>query len=53
MMMRFHKLTPHQREKLTEVQGADVAVLLAPAGGGKTFVAIQRMLQVLHGPTVC
>ena len=53
LMMRFSKLTPHQREKLEEVRAAKVAVLLAPAGGGKTFVAIQRMLQVLHGPTVC
>jgi hypothetical protein len=48
IMMRFAKLTMHQREKLTEVRGAKVAVLLAPAGGGKTFVAVQRVVQVLN-----
>ena len=47
-MMRFNKLTLHQREKLEQVRGAKVAVLLAPAGGGKTFVAIQRVMQVLN-----
>ena len=50
LMMRFSKLTPHQREKLEEAraQTAKVAVLLAPAGGGKTFVAIQRVVEVLN-----
>ena len=43
-MMGFTKLTPHQREKLKELRAANVAVLLSPAGGGKTFVAIQRVL---------
>ncbi|KAH8052729.1 hypothetical protein JL722_9860 [Aureococcus anophagefferens] len=37
---RLSALTPHQREKLDAVR-ARVAVLTAPAGGGKTFVAIQ------------
>ena len=49
--MRFAKLTMHQREKLTEVRAAKVAVLLAPAGGGKTFVAVQRVVQVLSEAT--
>ena len=30
------------------MRGAKVAVLLAPAGGGKTFVAVQRVVQVLN-----
>ena len=38
----------HQREKLEAVRRASVAVLLAPAGGGKTFVAVQRVVQVLN-----
>ena len=50
-MMRFGKLTPHQREKLQEVRAANVAVLLSPAGGGKTFLAIQRVLEELRGDT--
>ena len=48
IMMRFTRLTMHQREKLEAVRRASVAVLLAPAGGGKTFVAIQRVVQVLN-----
>ncbi|KAH8098809.1 hypothetical protein JL720_1778 [Aureococcus anophagefferens] len=47
-MMRFTKLTRHQCEKLGDVRAAPYALLLAPAGGGKTFVAIQRALEVLH-----
>ncbi|CAH0363824.1 unnamed protein product [Pelagomonas calceolata] len=49
IMMRFGKLTPHQREKLKELRAANVAVLLSPAGGGKTFLAIQRVLEELRG----
>ena len=49
IMMRFNKLTPHQREKLKELRAATVAVLLSPAGGGKTFLAIQRVLEELRG----
>merc|ERR1719359_979158 len=44
-------MTPHQRDKLEAVRSAPVAVLLAPAGGGKTFVAIQRVVEVLHEAT--
>ena len=51
IMMRFNKLTPHQREKLKELRAANVAVLLSPAGGGKTFLAIQRVLEELRGDT--
>jgi len=46
-VMRFTKLTEHQREKLETVRREPVAVLLAHAGAGKTFFAIQRMAQVL------
>ena len=38
----------HQREKLEAMRRASVAVLLAPAGGGKTFVAVQRVVHVLN-----
>ena len=48
IMMRFTRLTMHQREKLEAVRRASVAVLLAPAGGGKTFVAVQRVVHVLN-----
>jgi hypothetical protein len=47
-MMRFDKLTPHQRTKLEDVRNASCVLLLAPAGGGKTFIAIQRILEVLR-----
>ncbi|KAH8048083.1 hypothetical protein JL722_12676 [Aureococcus anophagefferens] len=45
---RLSALTPHQREKLDAVRAARVAVLTAPAGGGKTFVAIQLAREVLQ-----
>mmetsp|Transcript_42998 Transcript_42998/g.51612 ORF Transcript_42998/g.51612 Transcript_42998/m.51612 type:complete len:1157 (-) Transcript_42998:110-3580(-) len=47
VMMRFTELTPHQLKQLENIRGRKVALLLAPAGGGKTFVAIQRMLGVI------
>ena len=49
IMMRFAKLTPHQREKLSrKCEEQRSRCLLAPAGGGKTFVAVQRVVQVLN-----
>jgi hypothetical protein len=48
LMMRFPRPTPHQRQKLEQCAEAKTVLLLAPAGGGKTFVAIQRMLQVMR-----
>ena len=48
IMMHFTRLTPHQRNQLEALRDATVAVLLAPAGGGKTFVAVQRVLHVLN-----
>ena len=48
LMMRFTKLTQHQRGVLEELRAASVAVLLSPAGGGKTFLAIQRLHEELQ-----
>ena len=47
-VMRFTELTAHQKDKLADVRDAVVSVLLAPAGSGKTFVAVQRMAEVLN-----
>jgi hypothetical protein len=47
-VLKFTDLTPHQQEKLKDVRKAKVSVLMAPAGGGKTFVAIQRMREFLE-----
>ena len=51
LMMRFTKLTQHQLDVLEEVRVATVAVILSPAGGGKTFLAIQRVLEELRSDT--
>ena len=48
IMMRFTKLTLHQCAQLEAIQHAPVSVLVAPAGGGKTFVAVKRMLDVVR-----
>jgi len=47
-LMKFVKLTSHQEEQLKNIRGAKVALLLAPAGTGKTFVAIQCMLEAIQ-----
>ncbi|CAE7436837.1 Rai14, partial [Symbiodinium sp. CCMP2456] len=44
-------LTAHQQEKLEEMEGEADVHLSAPAGAGKTFVAMQRVLEALGGPT--
>ncbi|CAE7237278.1 Rai14, partial [Symbiodinium sp. KB8] len=44
-------LTAHQAEKLEEMEGETDVHLSAPAGAGKTFVAMQRVLEALGGPT--
>ena len=51
VMMRSTKLTPHQRNVLIGVRNKLIAVLLSPAGGGKTSLAIQRVLEELRGDT--
>ena len=45
--LRFTELTHHQQTRLDQLQGHKVALLLAPAGGGKTFIAIQRIADYL------
>eukprot|EP00438_Fugacium_kawagutii_P014491 Skav200723 [mRNA] locus=scaffold1362:55773:58286:+ [translate_table: standard] len=49
-LMTFSRLTPHQREKLKEVsEHPDQNIhLTAPAGGGKTFVALRYVLRKLR-----
>ncbi|CAE7779313.1 Rai14 [Symbiodinium sp. CCMP2456] len=43
-------LTAHQKEKLHEMEGEKDVHLSAPAGAGKTFVAMQRVLETLQDP---
>lgn len=50
-LMKFVEFTSHQEEQLRKIRDADIALLLSPAGGGKTFVAIQCMLELLHAGT--
>jgi hypothetical protein len=49
-ILNLSKLTPHQREKLRECEDAGSANIhiKAPAGAGKTFVALHYMLQLLQ-----
>ena len=47
-LLALEEMTPHQREKLRDIRGMSSSVhLSAPAGAGKTFVAVQRVLDVL------
>lgn len=46
--MRCTKLTPHQEEKLRELDGPEDFHLSAVAGSGKTFVAVRKVLQTLN-----
>ena len=47
-LLSLEKLTDHQEEVLREILQKDIVHLSAPAGTGKTFVAIQRVLEVLR-----
>ena len=47
-MLSLKKLTDHQDEALSEILKEHIVHLSAPAGAGKTFVAIQRVLEVLQ-----
>ena len=48
-ILRLNKLTPHQREKLDEVRDTDASVhVKAPAGAGKTFLALHQSLELLQ-----
>lgn len=46
-LLVLEQLTPHQRSVLGEARDAEHVLLEAPAGAGKTFVAMARMLEVL------
>lgn len=46
-LLRFEALTTHQRRALVQTRGARNVLLTAPAGGGKTFVAIARAVEAL------
>ena len=46
-LLMLEALTPHQTEKLEEANRHQHVLLEAPAGGGKTFVAMARMLEIL------
>ena len=47
-ILRLDKLTPHQREKLLEIRHTDASVhVKAPAGAGKTFLALHQTLELL------
>ena len=48
-LLMLEQLTPHQRTVLAAVSTARHVLLEAPAGGGKTFVAMARILEVLLG----
>ena len=48
-VLSMDKLTPHQLEKMQECLTADYVHLQAPAGAGKTFVALNRVLELLYG----
>ena len=41
------KLTLHQRERLNDIKCLDMVHLSAPAGAGKTFVAVERVVDAL------
>ncbi|CAE7738163.1 PUB2, partial [Symbiodinium necroappetens] len=42
------KLTCHQRERLSAMRGLAMVHLSAPAGAGKTFVAVERVIDALN-----
>ena len=47
-VLKLDTLTPHQEERLADSRGERDVHLKAPAGGGKTYVALHRMLEVLE-----
>lgn len=46
--LKLDKLTPHQEDKLAECRSARRVHIHAPAGAGKTFVALYLMLEALR-----
>eukprot|EP01046_Picozoa_sp_COSAG06_P004191 COSAG06_NODE_173_length_21283_cov_14.116220_3_plen_2197_part_00 len=48
-ILRLNKLTAHQREQLEKVRSSEKSVhVKAPAGAGKTFIALHQMLELLQ-----
>jgi hypothetical protein len=47
-VLSMDALTPHQLEKMQECLTCDYVHLQAPAGAGKTFVALNRVLELLY-----
>jgi len=47
-VVRLDKLTKHQQQKRLECNGHQSVRIEAPAGGGKTFIALHEMLGVLQ-----
>lgn len=47
-LLSFSKLTPHQSEKCEQLRQFSFVNLLAPAGAGKTFVAVQYILDIVR-----
>ncbi|CAE7244682.1 unnamed protein product [Symbiodinium sp. CCMP2592] len=47
-LLGLSELTEHQQVKLKEMEGLDDVHLSAPAGAGKTFVAVQHVLEHLN-----
>ena len=46
-VLKLDKLTPHQEERLAQCRGERDVHLKAPAGGGKTYIALHRILEKL------
>ena len=47
-VLSMDALTPHQLQKMQECLAAQYVHLQAPAGAGKTFVALNRLLELLE-----
>ena len=45
-VLSLDKLTPHQRASLQQCRASPYVHLAAPAGAGKTFVALNRIREV-------
>ncbi|CAE7271171.1 ANK1 [Symbiodinium natans] len=50
-LLAFKDLAPHQKKHLQDIQRFDEVHLSAPAGAGKTFVAVQRVIDALTEET--
>ena len=48
-ILQLNKLTPHQRERLDMVRQSETDVhIQAPAGAGKTFVAVEFLMRCMR-----